>query len=442
MGQSLSRGPTLIALTGFFATAGVPQGTVLAPLLFLIYINDIFRDDLDADLLLFADDIAIVPRKSGRRMETNSSLLRALQHVYEWGLREGLSFSFTKSQVVHFHNKRIPPGSGAPGKYPLGGFLLPNVTFYPYLGVTLPHNMRKWDEQFKLMVRKMIIPAKLISRIFVSIHRPPGSLVGLTLVKSVLLPRLTYSLPWVRLPEAKLEKLESLLAVPPKASVVATLCEFGIPRLSILREWLLLKESTRSPLVQHDALVSTGGGKIFCKSIGRDIKDISRRWGVWKLKEVEKAYPTQASLAWQSSSKGRRLKEFKFTALKPAFYVLHDGKPQVCLRARLRQDLARNAASLHRRHLADSPQCVRCGFHTDDRVHFLLGCPAFADLRADLEQRLSSLSAPVPLTLPVLLASELIYPNGKLPKRHVLCLLHSLRMTGQYLAEVDRRFCI
>jgi len=136
--------------------------------------------------------------------------------------------------------------------------------------------------------------------------------------------------------------------------------------------------------------------------------------GVWKLKEVEKAYPTQASLAWQSSSKGRRLKEFKFTALKPAFYVLHDGKPQVCLRARLRQDLARNAASLHRRHLADSPQCVRCGFHTDDRVHFLLGCPAFADLRADLEPRLSSYQPQYPL--PLLLAGELIYPMASYPR--------------------------
>ena len=42
-------------------TCGVPQGSMLGPLLFLIYVNDM-ESAVDCDLLLYADDLALLIR--------------------------------------------------------------------------------------------------------------------------------------------------------------------------------------------------------------------------------------------------------------------------------------------------------------------------------------------------------------------------------------------
>ena len=63
-------------------SAGVPQGSVLGPLLFIIYINDL-TDNISSDMRLFADASSLFTRVSGIE-ETHEKLLNDLRTVTSW----------------------------------------------------------------------------------------------------------------------------------------------------------------------------------------------------------------------------------------------------------------------------------------------------------------------------------------------------------------------
>jgi hypothetical protein len=86
--------------------AGVPQGSRLGPLLWILYYNDII-DDLDCEVLIFADDICIFA-KGNSPEETSTLLNKDLCKISAWATKWKVNFNPSKTKNMLFSNKTWP----------------------------------------------------------------------------------------------------------------------------------------------------------------------------------------------------------------------------------------------------------------------------------------------------------------------------------------------
>ena len=84
-------------------TAGVPQGSRLGPLLFIIYINDILNG-LECEGLLFADDTSLTTWGEDANI-TTAKINRDLDRIHEWSKIWKVTFNASKTKDMIFTNK-------------------------------------------------------------------------------------------------------------------------------------------------------------------------------------------------------------------------------------------------------------------------------------------------------------------------------------------------
>jgi len=432
-------------------SAGVPQGSVLAPLLFLAYI-DILANKVspDATLSLYADDALAWPRVMGR--EGLIRILAAAATIYHWSVDYKLTLNQSKSTLLRITNKRSMLASHMWPQLKVGSYYtegeassdvmwtLPYTDSLNILGITVQGNGR-WTTQAQQLTARISSLAHTISRLCTR-DGPPEPISIYTVTRAVILSTIMYGFCMWRPTQTTMHRLQSLLCLPIKqvlvqssrsVSTLGILAEYGIPPLHILRQGQLLsfyhkqlsidiqyKHLSRNCAIhqRHTYLYHTSSKHTaaYAQSMYSEAEHIAAN-----ILPVNTAFPTTwtpsvvTQAVAQASTCYLRLYVTGQKALtqcnpysnglfQPQFYLFHEIKPASCARARLRLDIALTPAVLHRYNPALSPHCPHCAHAYADRTHLLLHCPRYTAVRHALARTLWKHTAAT-LTLPMILDS-------------------------------------
>lgn len=165
--------------------AGVPQGSVLGPTLFLIFINDLPDNVLRSIINIFADDTTdySVTSKHRTHEDLAEDLNADLNMIVLWGNQWLVTFNSSKTKLLSVHHHRNVPQ--LPPIFMDGVQLEESVMLDKLLGLKISYDL-KWNPYITSVAKDA---AKMVGSFYRSKkHLTPDAIVYL--YKSQIRPRM------------------------------------------------------------------------------------------------------------------------------------------------------------------------------------------------------------------------------------------------------------
>ena len=190
----------------YLVNAGVPQGSILGPTFFQLYINDL-PDDVICNIAIYADDTTLYSKCNQasdlwQQLELASELESDLRDTVNWGRKWLVDFNAGKTQLVLFDRSK---NTGAID-VKMDGSVLEDKTSFKMLGLTFSSKL-DWGSYIVSIAKTASkkIGALIRSMKFLSPE------VALYLYKSTIPPSMEYCCHvWACAPSCYLELLNKL----------------------------------------------------------------------------------------------------------------------------------------------------------------------------------------------------------------------------------------
>ena len=192
-------------------TSGVPQGSVLGPLLFLLYINDL-PENIQSQVRLFADDTAVYLTVTN--MQDSQVLQSDLESLQHWERTWDMELNPGKCQVIHItHLKSL-----VKFRYLMHNQELESVDAAKYLGVTISKDL-SWNTHINNITSTANKTLGFVKRNVVTKNKDINTMAYISLVR----PQVEYaSVVWSPYTKDNIKKLEKSKEGQPDGSRMTT----------------------------------------------------------------------------------------------------------------------------------------------------------------------------------------------------------------------------